>query len=327
MITALLSLSGTCQSDDPMTLHENARKFMQQGDYANATIILVRASEQAPFALAIAKDLALCYYMQNDNSKALSTLRPFIDKDNADEHSYQIAGMVYKKMSQPKEADKIYKKALKLFPKSGPLYNDYGDLLWAMKDYSAISQWEKGIKEDPSFSGNYFNAARYYYLSQDKIWSLIYGEIFINLESHSSRTAEMKNILMDSYKKLFSSPNLLADIKGKNPFEIAFLTGMNKQNDIVIRGLNVETLTMVRTRFILYWFQKEADQFPFMLFSIQKYMLENGLFQAYNQWIFGAGQNPGAFQNWVNTHKEEYDAFNKYFQNRNAVFSGIQYYH
>lgn len=331
MILSVFSLclmfSSFAQSQDVQTLHENAKKFMRQGDYANATVILVRAVERSPSDIGIAKDLALSLYMQNDNTKALSAIRPFLDRDNADEQTYQIAGMIYKRTGQQKESDKIFKKALKTFPHSGPLYNDFGEFLWSTKDYSAINQWEKGIKEEPGFPGNYFNAAKYYYLSQDKIWSLIYGEIFINMEAHSARTAEMKNILLDSYKKLFSQPDLLADTKGKSKFEVAFLTSMNKQNSIVVRGLNAETLTMIRTRFILNWYRDHAGKFPFILFDLQKYMLENGLFQAYNQWIFGASQNLSGFQNWTSTHSEEYNAFNKYLQDRNLTIPENQYYH
>lgn len=320
-------LTSVGQSEDAITLRENARKFMSQGDYANATIILVRANELAPFATPISKDLAICYYMQNDNAKALNVIRPLLDRENADEQTFQIAGTIYQKMNQPKDADRVYKRALKAFPKSGPLYNDYGDLLWAQKDYSAITQWETGIKESPQFPGNYFNAAKYYFLSQNKVWSLIYGEIFVNLEPHTSRTAETKNLLREGYKKLYSQPNLLSDIRGKNSFEVAYLTDMNKQNDIVVRGLNTETLTMIRTRFILNWFDTAGRQFPLELFNAQKYMLENGLFQAYNQWLFEASQNLNSFQNWTATHGEEYGLFNTYLQNRSFVIPSNQFYH
>lgn len=327
MLAVILSFALFGQSDDATTLHENAKKYMTQGDYANATIILVRANELAPFATPISRDLALCYYMQNENTKALNVIRPLLDKENADEQTFQFAGLIYQRLNQPKDADRVYKRGLKLFPKSGVLYNDYGELLWAQKDYTAIAQWEKGIKEDPNFAENYFNAAKFYFLSQDRIWALIYGEIFINLEPHSQRTIEAKSILTEGYKKLYSQPNLLSDIKGKNPFEIAFLTDMNKQNDVVVRGLNAETLTMIRTRFILSWFHNYNQNFPFALFNAQKYMLENGLFQAYNQWIFGAAQSLSAFQNWTTTHTAEYDAFSKYLQNRHFVTPGNEYYH
>jgi hypothetical protein len=48
---------------------------------------------------------------------------------------------------------------------------------------------------DPNYSSNYYNACKFYYLTVDKVWSLIYGEIFVNLESYSKRTPEVKKIL------------------------------------------------------------------------------------------------------------------------------------
>src|SRR6185436_9565914 len=101
-------------------------------------------------------------------------------------------------------------KGLKKFPKSGPLHSEYGELLWAMKDFSAIEEWEKGIKLDPAYSGNYYNAANYYFYAKDKVWSLIYGEIFINMESLGERGAAMKQQLLQGYKeKLFADADLM----------------------------------------------------------------------------------------------------------------------
>ncbi len=315
------------QSEDVEKLHENAKTFMRQGDYANASLILTRALSQSPNNIEIAKDLAYDYYLQKENQKALETIKPLLEKENADDQTYQIAGTIYRALGQDKEAEKLYKKAIKDYPHSGQLYNDYGEMLWRKQDYSAIKQWEKGIQEDPSYGSDYYNACKYYFLTTDKIWSIIYGEIFINIESFTPRTAEIKNILLDGYKKLFADPDLLANTKDKNKFEIAFLTTMNKQNSVVINGLNAETLTMIRTRFILDWDQSYAQKFPFALFDKQEQYLEEGLFTAYNQWIFGAAQNLSNYQNWISTHGEEYTAFNKFQQGRIFKIPEGQYYH
>ncbi|MGH2563233.1 MAG: tetratricopeptide repeat protein, partial [Ginsengibacter sp.] len=173
----------------------------------------------------------------------------------------------------------------------------------------------------------YYNACKYYFLSADKIWCVIYGEIFINIESFTSRTAEIKNVLLDGYKKLFADVDLLSNIRDKNEFEIAFLTTMNKQNSVVINGLDAETLTMIRTRFILDWDSVYAQKFPFALFDKQEQFLEEGLFPAYNQWIFGAAQNLSVYQNWISTHAEEYAALNKFQQGRIFKVPKGQYYY
>ena len=111
------------------------------------------------------------------------------------------------------------------------------------------------------------------------------------------------------------------------PFEIAFLTCMNQQNSIVLRGLNAETLTMIRTRFILDWDKTYADKFPFKLFQLQEQLLQEGLFTAYNEWIFGASQNLAAYQNWTGTHSTEYEAFNNYQKTHVFKIPPGQYYH
>ena len=324
---SFLSIVVFSQSDDIEKLHENAKAFMRQGDYANASLILTRALSQAPDNIEIAKDLALDYYLQKENEKALNVIKPLLEKDNADDQTYQIGGSIYRAMGQTKDAEKLYKQAIKNYPKSGTLYNDYGEMLWSKQDFNAIKQWEKGIEEDPAYGGNYYNASKYYFLTTDKIWSLIYGEIFINIESFTSRTAEIRNILLDGYKKLFADADLLANTKDKNNFEIAYLTIMNKQNSIVTYGLNAETLTMLRTRFILDWDKTYSAKFPFKLFELHEQLLQEGLFPAYNQWIFGASQNLSNYQTWISTHAEEYEAFNKFQKGRLFKTPEGQYYH
>ena len=81
--------------------------------------------------------------------------------------------------------------------------------------------------------------------------------------------------------------------------QIAFLQTMNKQSIVAAAGINAETLTMIRTRFILDWFHDYAAKFPFRLFELQRQLLQEGMFDAYNQWIFGTAQNLAAYQNWT----------------------------
>lgn len=315
------------QQQNVNELHETAKAFMRQGDYSNASLVLNRALQQEPNNLAIAKDLALDYYLQKENIKALEIIRPLLDRNDADDQCFQIAGNIYKALGQVKECEKMYKKGIKKFPQSGALYNEYGELLWATQDFSAIKLWEKGIETDPGYSGNYYNACKYYYLIKDKTWSLLYAEIFLNIENMTGRTPEIKNILLDSYKKLFSDTDLVKNNKEKNNFELAFLQTMNHQNTLASYGINPESLTMIRTRFILEWFENNALKFPFRLFEYHRQLLQEGMFDAYNQWIFGAAQNLVSYQNWTTTHSAEYNEFSKFQKGRIFKVPSAQYYH
>ncbi len=300
---------------------------MKQGDFPNATMVLNRALQFDPGNIAISKDLALSYYFQKNNSKALETISPLLERDDVDDQCFQIAGNIYKEMNMQKECEKIYKKGIKKFPGSGALYNDWGELLLAQGNPEAIKQWEKGIEQDPVYSKNYYNAAKYYFLAADKVWSILYSEIFINMEPMSSKTPEIKEMLLECYKKLFADVDLEQNNKDKNNFVKAYLQSMNKQTSQASMGLNAETLTMIRTRFILDWSSSNGSKFPYHLFDYQRQLLQEGMFEAYNQWIFGPAQNLSVFQNWINTHSTEYNTFNTFQKGRVFKMPGAQYYH
>ena len=306
-------------------LQTTARTFMQQGDYANAVLVLNRATVLAPQNIEISKDLAMGYYLQRDNNKALEIIKPLLDREDADDQCYQIAGNIYQQVDLSKECDKLYRKGIKRFPESGALYNELGLLLFDQKDISAITQWEKGIEVDPNYSKNYYNACKYYNSITNKVWSILYGEIFVNMEPLNARAPEIKTILLKSYKKLFTDTEIAKDSKD-NLFATAFIETMNKQSSVAASGINAESITMIRTRFILDWFQDNAVKFPFHLFDLQKQLLQDGIFDAYNQWIFGSVQNLASYQNWTVTHSTDYNDFSRFQKGRIFKLPAAQYY-
>lgn len=282
---------------------------MKQGDYANATLVLGRARQQEPDNRDVVRDLAFAYYMQEDYNKAEEVIKPLAESKDADVQIYQVAGLIYKAKDNAGDADKLYKKALKKFPSSGVLYNEYGEFLFDQRNNTAIQQWEKGIEVDPNHSGNYYNAARFYYTAGNKVWSIIYAEIFVNIESYSRRTIEIKNLLLDGYRKLFTDIDLTKNGEGKNEFTVAYLNTLNRQSAVASMGVTPESLTMIRTRFVLNWDKTYASKFPYRLFEYHRQLLKEGLFDAYNQWLFGPVQNLTAYQNWTSTHSEVYKEF------------------
>jgi Tfp pilus assembly protein PilF len=323
-----ITLASFAQTEDPNTLHETAKTFMRSGDFDNAIIVLTRALKLDSKNLELQKDLVMSYYLKRDYVKALDGIEAIIDRDDADVVTFQIAGNVYKALEQVKDCEKVYKKGLKKFPRSGPLYSEYGELLWAAKDYSAIDQWEKGIEVDPGYSGNYYNAALFYFFTKDKVWSLIYAEIFVNMESLGERGAAMKQMLLQGYKeKLFADADLMkGEEKNKSEFARAFLQSLSKQASLTNKGITTETLTMIRTRFILDWYENYAAKYPFKLFDFQRQLLQEGMFDAYNQWLFGPVENLAAYDNWTKTHAEEYNAFDTFQHSRVFKMPPGQYY-
>ncbi len=296
---------------------EAAKAFIRSGDYNNAILVLNKAIEKNRDDIELKKDLAFTYYLQRDYSKSISIIKPLSESAAADVQTFQILGMNYKAIDERKEAERMYRDGLRKFPQSGVLYSELGEVLWARDNLSEAQKlWLRGIQVDPNCSGNYYNAAKYYYMSADKVWGLIYGEIFVNLESYSRRTPEIKSILLEGYKKLFTESDMMKNQNVKNSFVKAYLETMKKEAPMTNSGITPENLSALRTKFILDWFSKNASKFPFRLFDYQQQLAKEGMFDAYNQWIFGAADNLSAYQQWTATHSEEYNKFNTFQKNR-----------
>jgi len=314
------------QQPDSTTAEGKAKIYLRGGDYTNAIMLLNRASQENPGSLEIQKDLAYAYYLKRDFVKGLEIAKPIVKRKDADVQSFQILGMMYKAIEERKECEKMYKEGLKRFNNSGVLYNEYGEMLWTKQDFAeAVRLWERGILSEPSYPGNYYNAAKYYYFSADKVWGIIYGEVFVNLESYSQRTTEIQTQLIDGYKKLFTDPDIMKNQKNRSEFATAVLETMKKNAGLVAAGISVESLNKLRKAFIADWYQANAARFPYRLFEHQQQLVKAGMFDAYNQWLF-SGANASQYQQWAAAHSEEVNNFSNFQKNRVFKLPKGQYY-
>ena len=315
-LSLLITLNLFAQQDAEK-LQETARAFNKQGDYTNAILVLNRAAALKPTDLGIQKDIAFTQYLAGDYDQASVLIQQLMEREDADVQTFQIAGNIYKGKGDSKECLKMYRKGLKKFPNSGALHFEYGEVLLTEKQpQEAIIQWEQGIDVDPSYSGNYYHAAKfYYYTKSNLVRTLIYGEVFVNLESYSIRTAEMKSLLLESYKQFYTSTPE-ADGKKTVSFETTVATGLRKQSDQGAMGINAESLTAIRTRFLLDWFENSAEKYPYRLFEQQQFLVREGMFEAYNQWLFGPAADIVQYQQWTAANQKKISDFTYYQKNR-----------
>ena len=116
-----VSIAAMAQEPDAAQLQETGKQFMRGGDWTNAVLVLNKALAKDPGNISIQKDLALTYYYQRDFAKAKETIKPLVEREDADIQVYQIAGNIYKALQEAKDGDKMFKKALKKYPNSGAL--------------------------------------------------------------------------------------------------------------------------------------------------------------------------------------------------------------
>jgi len=303
------------QEPDATTLHETAKQFMRTADWSNALLVLNKALAKEPNNLSIKKDLALTQYYQRDFANAKETVATLLERDDADVQVYQIAGNIYKALDELKECERIYKKGLKSFSESGALYAEYGELLWLQQDPDCMNQWLTGIDKDPGYSGNYYYASKARYAQGAMLWALLYGEIFINIESYSKRTAEIKALLFEGYKKYFSGTNAGTD-KKQSAFIDEVSKTLKRSQSVVTAGVTTESLIMLRTRFLLDWQQSGAERYPYRLFDHQLQLLREGMFDAYNYWIFEAASNLNSYEKWTKEYVNAYKDFTRFQRSR-----------
>ena len=194
------------------------------------------------------------------------------------------------------------------------------------KDYnSALNYFEKGIEVQPGFPSNYYWAARLYYGSDDKVWGMLYGEIFINLERNSERTQEISKLLFDTYKSSISypSPGKISVAFSKNtvvsldkdkismPYSMVYEPVIS----LAVAGetaIDLNSLDRIRVNFLKFYDQKFNKDYPNALFSYQDQVLQSGNLEAYNHWLLSEGDVP-AFNTWKIANSDKWDKFLNWF--------------
>jgi len=114
-------------------LRETAIAFQRQSDYSNSMMVLAKALELEPTNLTLLKDVAFTYYLAGDYRRAAERILPLTDREDADVQVFQIAGNIFKATEEYKQCDKVYKKGLKKFDASGPLFAAFRELLSCCK--------------------------------------------------------------------------------------------------------------------------------------------------------------------------------------------------
>ena len=305
---------------------------MFQGDFDEATANFTTLLKQEPTNVDFMTDYCYLLNLKKDYPKATLLSKEIAAHPKATVESYQVVGIVYKATQAYTDAEQVYRKGIAKYPNSGVLYNEYGEMFAMQNKFAeAIIQWEAGIKADPNYSNNYYNATMYYSkIKIDLFWATQYGEIFVNLESYSSHTNTIKAKLAEAYKQLFAGNALdkLAETPNISAFEKAWIQTIGVSSNSLKTSLDVQTLIAARTKFIIDWyFVKQNEKTPFHLFDHQQYLVKEGFFEAYNQWLFGEAFDSTAYTQWANTHGRELGFYKAYQQSKIYKQPTGEYYH
>lgn len=321
-------------TEEARDLYAMARQYLQKGDYANSIMVYNQVIQLEPKNLIYRRELANVYFLQGDLMRAERMVVPLLKADEADEETFQIACKVLSAKKKTDEAKEAINKGISKFPNSGLLYKEKGDFYTAQKKYADASKaWEKGIEKDSKYYMNYYNLSKVYFFTKNYLWAIYYGEIFVNMESFSSKSQEIKKIMYESYKFFMAELNNLA-LEGKNSrydnpkdFETSLYKVYDNLRNVVTGGIHIDNLIMLRTRFLLDWNKNFASKYPNELFDYQQRLIQNGYFDAYNQWLFGRFDSEKQYNTWAQTHNTLMNKFDNHFRSNKLVPKDNQYYH
>jgi len=305
-------------SPDLKQMYSNARAYIAAGNYSDAVITCKQAVLLAPDMLIFYQALGNAYFLSGNYPMAEQTLAPLTSKHDADTQCYRLLAASQAAQKEIKKALSTLQMGLNRFPESGLLYHEMGIICKEdNKTGDALNAWLDGIRQDPAYPDNYYEAA-HIYLATDKVtWGLLYGETYLNMQHDTTGDAALKNKLFTSWKTMFDNLVSDKDIKqgiSKNrelagTFETAVQKTFTLLTPVVSDGITTENLVMVRTRFLMDWFATYSAKYPYPLFSYLRDMVSNGRFDIYNEWLFGNAEN-----------KEQYIAWNKFHDGDIARF-------
>ena len=303
-------------------MYQQGMSSLAKGEAAEACAIFQKMLPLAPQNSALKKSLAQSYCVLGKDKNAIDLIHQLIDAQQADVDCYKIAADAYHHVADDKKAQDMVAAGLSQFPKSGLLFYEMGFLFKEQRKFDiALKYWLDGIQSDPNYHLNYYEAAIAYVQTNQVLWAILYAEIFINKESNTPRAAEMRTLILDAYHKFYFTPDFN---DGKLPnkelssFEAAVRATYLSLFFVVSDGINTENLIMLRTRFNIYWLDHYAQQFPYALFAYQDKMIQNGYFDAYNQWLFGATENPQQYAAWATEFATDLSNFET-FRSKNPL--------
>jgi len=316
-------------------LYRSAQASLASGAFRQAIASYQQAINLAPEQSILYRDLAQALLLSGNPLRAEKVIAPLIDKGQGDAQAYVIAANVQTALKEDRKARKLLDEGMEKYPNSGYLYHERGRIASDANDpVTALRMFTSGMRVEPGYHLNYYDAARLYVKTEEPVWAIIYAEIFVNLERPTARSGETRKLLLAAYKHFYSQPKDKEPKYGRKgsaaaepgDFAGAVSAVLLRLAPVISDGISTENLTMLRTRFIIDWQATYRDTYPFTLFRMHDDLLRAGHFDAYNQWLFGRAENPAQAEAWNKFHPDAVPQYERYYQQHPLQLSASDAY-
>lgn len=304
-----------------------AIKLMDNGEYDASIELLQKACRLDSLNPTYPFEIGYALILKKDFGDAAQLYEKVVCMNGSTDQAYQMLGNAYSMNNEREKAIDAYKRGLAIYPNSGRLYLEMGNV-HQHDTKLALELYEKGAKVDPAYPSNYYWLAKMYCASEQEIWGMLYGEVFINIERGSARTEEISKLLFDTYKseiRFESDESIVVSFckdhvmqlqtkEGVMPFTAIYEMEIIS-NIASIQAINLHSLHHIRTEFINSYFGKNYEKvYPNALFTWHKELMSKGFFESYNYWLLSGGA-PDELNDWLQTNDSAFDAFIEWFKN------------
>ncbi len=277
---------------------------------------------------------AVCLVMAERYQDAVDVLTPIYQDTTLFDRGYQLLGNCYDYLEDTAASRRVYEAGLEAWPGSGRLHYELGAAAFLRRDVpTALQWWVKGTKVEPRFATNYYWICKGLAATPDKLWAVLYGEAFVNLETNTERTKEISSLLFTTWNKAISlghpddpinfcseatlnepSPYGPATMNFATAFE--FTVATSSQPLIPEAGirqrLSIKELVDLRVTFIRGWISAGyLKAYPNDLLSYHAKLLEDGWLDEYFWWLYSYG-DIGELSDHYREKTLRYDTFLAY---------------
>jgi len=342
ILLAMGSMPAIAQSDKAVAHANRAIQLMDGGVPDQAIAEWDKAIALEPAIIAYQYERVLCYVMGKNYAKALELLKPIYQDTALYDRGYQLIGNIYDLQNDSASSLPYYRQGLEAHPASGRLHYELGAAAFISRNVpEAISWWKKGTIVEPAFATNYYWLAKVYAETADKLWSVLYGEAFLNLERSSERTKEISKLLFDTWnaalrlgdtldpinlasEDVLDIPSPLGPAQMNFAMAFEFMVANASQHLIPATGvlpkLTLAQLVDVRTRFIKAWVAGGKDStYRNDVLSFEASVAQAGWIKEYFYWLYSYGDKRG-MNDYFRSNEHRYDTFLAWFGSSQMSF-------
>lgn len=319
--------AGPLSADEDAAL-QRAIGLMDAGQLDESMAIIDELLVAHPGHPTLTYEKAFVVYKQGDYAGSRALIEPMLKGEHGMALMFVLVANAYDDEGKSDDAVKVYTAGIERFPDAGLLYTNLGITLLRSDELSrAIETFVNGIAQQPSFPSNYYWLGRLMAGSNAKIWGLIYGELFANLEPGGPRKAEISKALYGIYSDAITasvsgakasaqvkldSTARPADKAGDPCMSVAYeanlLLALAADSALTAtwakRPLDIATIHQLRKAADRAWRDKWAATCPNLALARYAAAVDANLGEAYDYWLFNEAV-PEQWNTWSSANPDK----------------------